>query len=155
MKLVIKQVRSSLTQILLLMLTSSNSVLIICTTIRIHTRVSLPCCMIGYLAAVYYCGAIVATVQWGRAADRWGRRYTLLAGTLTCFICLTLFGFSFNFVFALVTRFLWGVVVVVVVHVVVVVVVGLVAVVVVVVVGHLLVVWLVCSAIYLVSLRFF
>ncbi|XP_035689882.1 probable peptide/nitrate transporter At3g43790 [Branchiostoma floridae] len=46
--------------------------------------------------------------QWGKLADKFGRRPTLLAGSMTAMLTFLMFGFSFSFAWAVFALFLGG-----------------------------------------------
>jgi len=47
--------------------------------------------------------------MWGWLSDKLGRRPVLLFGVCATIACELLFGFSQNFAWAIVARFLWGI----------------------------------------------
>jgi MFS family permease len=63
----------------------------------------------GYLGSAYFCGNFAGSLLWGWIADRIGRRPVLLFGVVAILACELLFGFSQNFVWAIVARCLWGI----------------------------------------------
>lgn len=62
----------------------------------------------GYLASAYFIGNFIGSFAWGWISDRVGRRPVLLFGVAVTISCELLFGFSQNFTWAIVARFLWG-----------------------------------------------
>ena len=62
----------------------------------------------GDLSASFFTGAFCASLFWGYASDKIGRRPCLLAGILGTMASVMLFGFSSSFAMACVARFLWG-----------------------------------------------
>ncbi|KAI8482316.1 hypothetical protein Bbelb_399070 [Branchiostoma belcheri] len=62
----------------------------------------------GFLTSGHYLGAFLGSLMWGKLADRFGRRPTLLAGSLMMVFILLMFGFSFSFAWAVFTLFLGG-----------------------------------------------
>ena len=62
----------------------------------------------GYLGSGYFIGNFIGSFWWGWVSDRLGRRPVLLLGVITTITCELLFGFSQNFVWAIMARFLWG-----------------------------------------------
>ena len=63
----------------------------------------------GILAGSYYVGSLVGNPIWGWVSDLLGRRPVVLLGVCGTVLSELLFGFSINFIWAVVVRFLWGV----------------------------------------------
>ena len=62
----------------------------------------------GILGSAFSTGSLFGNFMWGLISDRYGRRIALLAGLLGTSVAAFLFGFSPNFVMAVISRFLWG-----------------------------------------------
>ena len=63
---------------------------------------------VGLLASAFFIGQAIATPFWGKAADVWGRRPTLLLGLFGTFFGMAVFGFATNFTIAVLSRFCTG-----------------------------------------------
>ncbi|XP_054795512.1 protein ZINC INDUCED FACILITATOR-LIKE 1-like isoform X1 [Prosopis cineraria] len=62
----------------------------------------------GYLGSSFMLGRGLTSVAWGIVADRYGRKYTIVIGTIVVVVFNTLFGLSTSFWMAVITRFLLG-----------------------------------------------
>ncbi|KAJ0526168.1 putative major facilitator superfamily, MFS transporter superfamily [Helianthus annuus] len=62
----------------------------------------------GFVGSAYMIGRALSSVLWGVVADRYGRKPIIILGTSTVVIFNTIFGFSFNYWMAIITRFLLG-----------------------------------------------
>ena len=62
----------------------------------------------GYIGSAYFMGNFTGSLIWGLLSDKIGRRPVLLFGVCATLICELLFGFSQNFTWAIIARFLWG-----------------------------------------------
>ncbi|MFS7969986.1 putative major facilitator superfamily, MFS transporter superfamily [Helianthus anomalus] len=62
----------------------------------------------GFVGSAYMIGRALSSVLWGVVADRYGRKPVIILGTSTVVIFNTIFGFSFNYWMAIITRFLLG-----------------------------------------------
>ncbi|XP_063940830.1 protein ZINC INDUCED FACILITATOR-LIKE 1 isoform X3 [Daucus carota subsp. sativus] len=62
----------------------------------------------GFVGSSYMFGRALASVYWGKVADRYGRKPVIIIGTSTVVIFNTLFGLSMNYWMAIITRFLLG-----------------------------------------------
>ena len=62
----------------------------------------------GYIASAMMLGRLFSSIAWGRAADSIGRKPLLLLGCFSVGTFSLLFGFSSNFIMALIARFLLG-----------------------------------------------
>ncbi|XP_054816244.1 protein ZINC INDUCED FACILITATOR-LIKE 1-like isoform X2 [Prosopis cineraria] len=62
----------------------------------------------GYLGSSFMLGRGLTSVAWGIVADRYGRKYTILLGTIAITVFNTLFGLCTSFWMAVSTRFLLG-----------------------------------------------
>lgn len=63
----------------------------------------------GFIASSVYAGQLVSSYAWGRLSDRIGKRPCLIAGSAGLLLCCIAMGFSFNLYFAILVRFLSGV----------------------------------------------
>ena len=63
---------------------------------------------VGTLIGAFFLGQTIFVALWGRASDTYGRRPTLLWGTLGTAISMALFGFSRSLPLALLARFMCG-----------------------------------------------
>lgn len=63
----------------------------------------------GYLGSSYFFGNFLGSLMWGWISDRLGRRPVLLFGVAATTACELLFGFSQNFSWAIIARFMWGI----------------------------------------------
>lgn len=63
----------------------------------------------GSLLSIMYVGQLLSVPLWGWLADHWGRRPVLLLGLVGLIVCVTAFGLSPTYRWALVARFMWGV----------------------------------------------
>ncbi|XP_028803348.1 protein ZINC INDUCED FACILITATOR-LIKE 1 isoform X2 [Neltuma alba] len=62
----------------------------------------------GYVGSSFMLGRGLTSVAWGIVADRYGRKYTILIGTVAVIVFNTLFGLCTSFWMAVITRFLLG-----------------------------------------------
>jgi MFS family permease len=62
----------------------------------------------GILGSAFSMGSLFGNFCWGIAADKYGRRPTLMLGLLGTALAAGLFGFSSSFWLAVFSRFLWG-----------------------------------------------
>eukprot|EP01006_Ploeotia_vitrea_P051581 TRINITY_DN67579_c5_g1_i1.p1 TRINITY_DN67579_c5_g1~~TRINITY_DN67579_c5_g1_i1.p1 ORF type:complete len:601 (-),score=265.06 TRINITY_DN67579_c5_g1_i1:759-2486(-) len=62
----------------------------------------------GYIGTAFYVGAFCSNFLWGRAADKWGRKPTMLCGIVGSIVSITLFGLSSSFPMAIGLRVMWG-----------------------------------------------
>ncbi|KAI9115438.1 hypothetical protein K1719_013757 [Acacia pycnantha] len=62
----------------------------------------------GYVGSAFMVGRGLTSVIWGIVADRYGRKYTILLGTISLIVFNTLFGLCTSFWMAVTTRFLLG-----------------------------------------------
>jgi MFS family permease len=62
----------------------------------------------GYLGSAFFIGNFFGSPVWGWTSDKIGRRPVLLSGVASTVICELLFGFSQNFAWAIISRFVWG-----------------------------------------------
>ena len=62
----------------------------------------------GYLGSAFQVGKLCGVLVWGRLSDIYGRRPTMLCGLLGSITCILMFGFSQSFLWACMSRFLWG-----------------------------------------------
>ena len=63
----------------------------------------------GYLGSAFFIGNFIGSPVWGWVSDKIGRRPVLLLGVSFTVSCELLFGFSQNFTWAIIARFLWGI----------------------------------------------
>lgn len=63
----------------------------------------------GVLGASFNLGNFVGSILWGYIADIKGRRFALLSGIIGTLVSTLLFGFSMNYIWAITTRFIWGI----------------------------------------------
>jgi MFS family permease len=63
---------------------------------------------VGLLAASFFLGQVLFVRQWGRAADKWGRRPVLLIGLAGSVLTMTWFGCGRSYTEALLARFFNG-----------------------------------------------
>ena len=62
----------------------------------------------GFIGSCFMIGRTVSSFQWGKASDKYGRKFTIKATLLLSAIFSILFGFAPNFKLALLFRFLLG-----------------------------------------------
>lgn len=62
----------------------------------------------GILGSAFNIGIFFGGLLWGYMADMYGRRAILLTGIVGTFITTNIFGMALNYIWALVGRFLWG-----------------------------------------------
>lgn len=62
----------------------------------------------GYIASAMMFGRLISSFWWGQIADKWGRKPVIIIGCLSIALFSITFGFSNNFEFALISRFLLG-----------------------------------------------
>ena len=62
----------------------------------------------GFLGGSFFAGQFASSYAWGVLSDRYGKRICLIAGSTGTLITCLAFGFSFSFWFAVLTRFLGG-----------------------------------------------
>ncbi|CAH1239137.1 Hypp5724 [Branchiostoma lanceolatum] len=62
----------------------------------------------GFLTSGHYLGNFLGSFMWGKLADKFGLRPTLLTGSLTTMLTFLMFGFSFSFAWAVFILFLGG-----------------------------------------------
>lgn len=63
---------------------------------------------VGLLASSFFLAQLLFVAGWGKAADTFGRRPTLLVGLVGTAISMTVFGFARSYEVALLARFLTG-----------------------------------------------
>jgi MFS family permease len=61
---------------------------------------------VGFLGSLYFCGAFLASLIFGRLADVYGRKRTMLLGISGTACSILLFGLSPNYYMALTSRFM-------------------------------------------------
>jgi MFS family permease len=62
----------------------------------------------GFLGSAFMVGRFLTSVQWGMAADKYGRKPIMCIGVISVIIFHTMFGVSTTFWMALISRFLLG-----------------------------------------------
>ena len=62
----------------------------------------------GILGSAFSTGSLFGNFMWGLISDRYGRRIALLSGLFGTSVAAVMFGFSPNFIMAVISRFLWG-----------------------------------------------
>eukprot|EP01125_Pyxidicula_operculata_P013543 TRINITY_DN4499_c0_g1_i2.p1 TRINITY_DN4499_c0_g1~~TRINITY_DN4499_c0_g1_i2.p1 ORF type:complete len:375 (-),score=72.57 TRINITY_DN4499_c0_g1_i2:663-1787(-) len=62
----------------------------------------------GILGSAFFFGAFLSSFIWGRLADRFGKKRILLIGTTSTCITTLAFGFSPNYIYAVIMRMLCG-----------------------------------------------
>ena len=90
------------------------SIVLYCSKSLVHAQVTISSLSsagskAGILAGSYHVGSLVGNPIWGWVSDLLGRRPVLLLGVCGTVLSELLFGFSLNFIWAVVARFLWGV----------------------------------------------
>jgi len=63
----------------------------------------------GWITGMFMIGRVMSSIPWGILADRWGRKPCLLISMLNVAVFGVLFGFSSNFVMAMVSRLCIGI----------------------------------------------
>ena len=62
----------------------------------------------GFLGSAYFVGNFIGSLFWGWLSDTWGRRPVVLLGISGTVFAELLFGFSQTFTWAVMARFMWG-----------------------------------------------